>query len=197
MTSYSKKLSFMVPLTKEETAFAKRLLKACKSVVRRATWDANKTKLESIYKKVPADLRDHVRNIAPNPMCGIGIVASYEEADEDDEAGMWVRHDESANIEFLPLWLREIIRKFGRPDAIGFEWCCDCASPVLGAFGGGGCVVTKDGWNWLDTGDWVAAELSDPGGKHANNIASILRKLVVDPDLRNRLEERDQTIASD
>jgi excisionase family DNA binding protein len=164
-----KKLSFIVPLTKEESDFPQRLLHASNEVLEKASWNADRAELDAIYDNtdvVPADLRESIRRMDPRSFRETGILASYEETPKGEESGLWieetglwVRHDQSANVEFVASWLQEILIKFGHPVAIGFEWCWDCSRPVLTVYGGGACVVNKDGPTWFDSGDWVYREL--------------------------------------
>ena len=149
MTEYQAKLSFTLPLTEEQAAFAFRLLDACKTAI--LNWDGDPSTLNTIYDNnelVPADLVDHVKRIDPCSIGDPGIIVSYEEM-----GSLWIRHDRSANLPFLLAYLKEIMRAYEDVEPRGFEWCCDCSGPHVGAFGGGAAMVSKDDSVDLSTHD--------------------------------------------
>lgn len=192
-TMYTRKLNFMVPLTKQESEFAERLLRACEAVVEKTDRYADRSEWNAIYddvELVPIDLREHVRRIDPLRLGPAGIAVAYTDADrgsfltfrhghfiKDNRAGLLVRHDGAANVRFVEAWLRETIRKFGHLEAVGFEWCRDClTSSHVGAYGGGACIVTEERAHWLDTSDWVFERITDPEGTLRNEILPTLRQ---------------------
>ena len=73
---YTRKLNFMVPLTKQESEFAERLLRGCYGGGQKTDRYADRSEWNAIYddvELVPIDLREHVRRILP---CGLVLLAS-------------------------------------------------------------------------------------------------------------------------
>jgi hypothetical protein len=156
-----RQLCFIVELTKEESEFAERLLHALDAVSDAADARDDYAAIYAEPEIVPADLYEHVRRIDPMGFSP-NIVVEYV------NDGLWVLGGELglANPTIVAAWLREILRKFGRPEAVGFEWSDDCTSPHTKAFGGGACVVTKERTSWLDTREWMNEQLKNLGQKH-------------------------------
>lgn len=79
-----------------------------------------------------------------------------EESELDGSKQIWIYSDgDTANVEALADFLAIFLEKFRPDDIIWFEWANTCSKLVLGSFGGGACVVSKEGQKFFDTFDWA------------------------------------------
>jgi len=100
----------------------------------------------------------------------IGAIETQEEAGdyglsihaELDDDGVWICHDESADIEQLVEILQEwLAEPEGRPKFVGFEFAQVCSKPRLNEFGGGAVVVTATSSSWTNTSEWLRAKVAE------------------------------------
>jgi hypothetical protein len=150
MAEHRKKLSFHIPLKEDEAAKAVRFFDGCKMALdhcKHSSVDAN-----AIYENpetVPPDLVDQLKRIDPCRLGSPGFLVSYEKTGH-----LWIRHDESANLEFLTRYLSEVVQETGLQEW-GFEYSDDCSQPYVGAFGGGVMLITKQGMEHFRTYDML------------------------------------------
>lgn len=71
-----------------------------------------------------------------------------------DTPGIWFYTEETFNGDDLAELIHELICEFSLPP-FGFEWANTCSKPRLDAFGGGAVWITKDGFEWLSTNNWL------------------------------------------
>jgi len=71
-----------------------------------------------------------------------------------DTPGIWFVAEESFNPDDLAKLIHELLCEFSLPPC-GFEWANTCSKPQLGAFGGGAVWITKEGFEWLSTNNWL------------------------------------------
>jgi hypothetical protein len=138
MATYGIKTSFELPITKEAGVKAIRLLDACRAALdNRKAFSLDVNGIYDDPERVPPDLVEQVRRIDPCPLGNPGFIVSYEETGQ-----LWVRHEKSANLQFLIRYLQEVLQETGL-GVWGFEYSADCSEPYVGAFGGGAIVITE------------------------------------------------------
>ena len=74
-----------------------------------------------------------------------------------------IYHDESADLENVALLLQSYLRKFHPEKSIGFKWAYICDKPRPDEFGGGACVVSAEGCEWMTTDQWMDQALRQEG----------------------------------
>ena len=93
--------------------------------------------------------------------CGFGV--DYQRYGDH---GIILFSDESGNVEAVSLFLTEYLTAFSEiPDGIGFEWSGTCSKMRPDAFGGGACLVTRNGERYIDTSSWLSDEINELAGK--------------------------------
>lgn len=84
--------------------------------------------------------------------CGKSILPTYQ---IDLKApGIWFYTEETFDPPELAEILYEIICEFDLPP-FGFEWANTCSKPQLDAFGGGAVWITKYGFQFVSTNNWL------------------------------------------
>lgn len=116
--------SCLLPLTPEQTNYAKNLL----------------TQMEDDDTE-----RNHRRTTQRR------YVYFQHNAESD---GYWFHSDESGDPEQLALFIHHLIEKFDLPP-FGFDWAFTCSKPRIDEFGGGAVWITKEGFEWLSTSNWL------------------------------------------
>jgi hypothetical protein len=91
-----------------------------------------------------------------------GFLIDRAGLDGEDGDGVWIREDESGDIDFLSSLLHDwIMRGDHTPDAVGFEYANTCSSQRTDGFGGGAVIITEDGYDFINTGAWLAVNMKD------------------------------------
>lgn len=84
-----------------------------------------------------------------------------------DGKELWLHIDAEGNIEHAAKLVQEFFKKM-RPegdDIFTLTWSGTCSAPRAGEFGGGACVVTRKKIYWMNTWDWVSAQVKKLGTK--------------------------------
>lgn len=74
----------------------------------------------------------------------------------DDKTGIWFSGDEGTggNIDNIANFIHHLIEALDLPP-FGFEWANTCSKPRLESFGGGAVWITKEGFDWCSTNQWL------------------------------------------
>jgi hypothetical protein len=133
MADYFTRVSFIVPLDEERAKWANQLLVAL---------DQDECLCEAEYLDISRSLRDE-----DNDWTGV------ESKVVDD--GLWVIAEDNANVPVLMRWMQYLTQRFDINDTWGFEWAHDGTRPLLDAYGGGACAITKSKIETMTTCDWL------------------------------------------
>ena len=82
--------------------------------------------------------------------------------DGPETSVLWVRDDESGNVEAVAAFILRLAEEFDLSGLWGFEHSNTCSSPRLDAFGGGAHVIdlgARKVIGWVNTQTWLAAAL--------------------------------------
>lgn len=96
-----------------------------------------------------------------------GCLAKVETAkDPQVPAALWIRSDESAQINNLVSFLLVLVDTLQIDEPIGVEWASTCSKPRLDGFGGGAFVV-KRGCEprFMNSGLWLDQALEEINGE--------------------------------
>jgi hypothetical protein len=74
---------------------------------------------------------------------------------QDPDGGIWIRSDESVNLDHLAEIVQLFLKKFRPDDSWSMEWGCWASRPVLDGYGGGAMFITAEEQCWHNTGDWI------------------------------------------
>jgi hypothetical protein len=77
-----------------------------------------------------------------------------------EESSLWIRSDESANVEALADWL-EIVVSHMNWNPIYFTWSNTCSKKCTDSFDGGAVVITKDGQHWMNSDRWACEKIEE------------------------------------
>lgn len=93
-----------------------------------------------------------------------GTIA-YDFSENENGRYMWIHSDYGeGDVDAAIDWVQYFF-KHRRPDGeLGFCWANSCSKPRLGAFSGGGVVLTASKYEFINTDLWVSQHLK--GGKH-------------------------------
>jgi hypothetical protein len=72
-------------------------------------------------------------------------------------AWLWIRNDESVDIDALCARLQTIMRRFDVNGRWGFSWSQDCSAPRVDAYCGGACIISQTQIEEISTRDWLVA----------------------------------------
>ena len=72
-------------------------------------------------------------------------------------AWLWIRNDESVDIDALCARLQVIMRQFDVKGQWSFTWSQTCSAPRLDADCGGACIVSQVQIEEMSTHDWLIA----------------------------------------
>jgi len=94
-----------------------------------------------------------------DPECGIPAFSL-------DDGAIWIRDDGGeSSVDIAAAMAQWVLNQPGADDdPIAFEWSSGCTKPLLDAFGGGACVVTKDTMRFRYTGLVVGDLLDELAG---------------------------------
>ena len=68
-------------------------------------------------------------------------------------AWLWIRNDESVDIDALCARLQTIMRRFDVNGRWGFSWSQDCSAPRVDAYCGGACIISQTQIEEISTRD--------------------------------------------
>lgn len=74
---------------------------------------------------------------------------------ERQEAGIWIGHEESIDLEKAIAVAQILLRLDGSDEEVGFEWAYTCSAPRIGEFGGGCVLFTKSHAEWSSTAEML------------------------------------------
>lgn len=63
---------------------------------------------------------------------------------ERDQKGVWIHSEEVVELEYVSQLIKDVMEKFDVDRPVAFQWSDGSSKPLVGAFGGGACVITKD-----------------------------------------------------
>jgi len=96
--------------------------------------------------------------------------AEFEWAFEED--GLWIYATEYGNVDDVAAFVQDFLAEC-RPDGcFSLAWADTCSRPWIGEFGGGAIFVTKDGMEYLITGDWHEERRKD----HLSNLQRLFQR---------------------
>jgi len=78
------------------------------------------------------------------------------------EDRVWI-HSDDCNVDELAKRLSTIMENLDVRDAWCFEWCEGCRRPMPDSCGGGVCIITKNGFEFMTTSRWKFGRLSELG----------------------------------
>lgn len=68
---------------------------------------------------------------------------------------LWIRHDETADVDELMERLQAVMKHFDIVGPWGFMWSGDCSRPLIDAYGGGACAITQTDITSVNTHEWL------------------------------------------
>lgn len=77
------------------------------------------------------------------------------ELDLDQSKAAWFHSEDGGDIAVVADFVTEFIDKFRPNEIVVIEWADTCSKPVVGGFGGGAVVISKEGQEWLGTYAWA------------------------------------------
>lgn len=85
--------------------------------------------------------------------------------------GLWIKSDEAAfvQVELLAVIIQKALVEYDVDQIVSFEWAYDCPEDVPGCFGGGAVVVSKNSFNMIDTGRFVAETEKKTGERNQSD----------------------------
>lgn len=142
MTNYYTEVSTIVSLNKKQVKWALKLASALKE--------------DDTRDKEMRGLIDQFCDLFSGEWFDGGTIVEHSAG---DETGIWIRNDESCTPEHIAWYIQAILIKFNIEQPHVFEFGFTASRPIIGAFGGGACVVTKDETYWFNPTD-MANELA-------------------------------------
>ncbi len=91
----------------------------------------------------------------------IGFLA--EAGDPPDGAHLWLRSDESGDVEHVIAFALRVAEALDLQGIWGFRWALTCSGPKLDGFGGGAQVIdlgARRTVSWVDADDWMEAQIA-------------------------------------
>jgi hypothetical protein len=74
------------------------------------------------------------------------------------EDGVWLRSNESPNLEAVASLIHDFLKKFNRKDAVTITWASFCSKLRVDEQTGGGIFITAEGTSWFTPDDFFSAE---------------------------------------
>jgi hypothetical protein len=161
MADYYTNFSVVLPLTKEQQAYAFEIAKQAE---------------EHHTKELPTDfpkiLSDELEN--------------WVFETEITEHGLWL-HSQYGGQDAACVFIQHLLQKFIFAEGVTFEWSHDCSQPRTDAYGGGAAFVTADQIKTFTTQQWLLQVVGkrkhkfDPDslcctkcGKHSDAVESTI-----------------------
>ena len=129
MADYYTNFSVVLPLTKEQQAYAFEIAK-----------QAEEHHTKELPTDFPKALSDELENWV------------YET--EVTEKGIWL-HSQYGGQDAACVFIQHLLQKFKFAEGVTFEWSHDCSKPRTDAFGGGAAFVTTDQIKTFTTSEWL------------------------------------------
>ena len=82
-------------------------------------------------------------------------VACVEVTHDAKDGTVWVRSEESGDVEYAADLTQAFLRRFDLDRIVAFQLANTCSKPRLDAFGGGGVVVSRRNTDWFSTATFV------------------------------------------
>jgi len=102
---------------------------------------------------------DLFKSIASESGGTIGVATSIET--DGEQSYLWIRHDESADVEAVAHILQDWLVETGSDKALQFEWANTASKPRLDSYGGGAVHITAGNIDWMNTSMWLSAMRRD------------------------------------
>ena len=129
MADYYTNFSVVLPLTKQQQAYAYEIAK-----------QVEEHHTQELPTDFPKALNDELENWA------------FET--EITEQGLWL-HSQSGGQDAACVFIQHLLQKFKFAEGVMFEWSHDCSKPRTDAFGGGAAFVTTDQIKTFTTSEWL------------------------------------------
>lgn len=142
MASYYCYFSFIVPLPEPAIAWAIHLYDSMEKLLDGG--NVEDPELEVIAKSLLASMDRR-----------IGFLLDQEEG----KPHLWFHDEESGTPSYVAEFLQVVLEKFEINEPVGFCWSDDCDKPALDTFGGGAMIVTRQGFHWMNTYEWLAKSM--------------------------------------
>jgi hypothetical protein len=118
-------------------------------LVQGPTKESTKELLELFTKRDEASCED-------DDILSTGCIVQLDRDTYSDGPFVWITHDESANVEAIAEVLSEWLESpEDRPAFVAFEYAFTASRPLLDAFGGGACYVSRTEVKFTTTGQWI------------------------------------------
>lgn len=75
--------------------------------------------------------------------------------------------EESGNVECLAEFVLAFVVKFRPDEIVEIEWAETCSRTRAGEFGGGACVVSREGIEWMATSTWASRKVKEVRDRRA------------------------------
>ena len=131
MADYYTNFSVVLPLTKQQQAYAFEIAKQV---------EEHRLQDQELPTDFPKVLSDELENWA------------FET--EITEKGLWL-HSQSGGQDAACVFIQHLLQRFKFAEGVKFEWSHDCSKPRTDAFGGGAALVTKDEIKSFTTQQWL------------------------------------------
>ena len=79
---------------------------------------------------------------------------------EEGKPHLWFHDEESGTPSHAAEFLQVVLEKFEIDEPVGFCWSDDCDKPALDTFGGGAMIVTRQGFHWMNTYEWLSKSMA-------------------------------------
>lgn len=142
MASYYCYFSFIVPLPEPASAWAIHLYDSMEKLLDGG--NVEDPELEVIAKSLLASMDRRI---------------GFQLDQEEGKPHLWFHDEESGTPSHAAEFLQVILEKFEIDEPVGFCWSDDCDKPALDTFGGGAMIVTRQGFHWMNTYEWLAKSL--------------------------------------
>ena len=130
MADYFTNFSVVLPLTKEQQAYAFEIAK-----------QAEEHQTQELPTDFPACLNEEIEN--------------WTFETEASDKGIWL-HSQYGGQDAAGVFIQHLLQKFAFAGGVAFEWSHDCSKPLTDAFGGGAAFITANEIETMTTQEWLA-----------------------------------------
>jgi len=107
----------------------------------------------------PSDINDEIIAVATEHHYNFdGMYTPYYCSEKE---GVWIRSDESIDVDLMIVVIQAYLRKFHPNSFMGFQWAGTCSKPRLDEFGGGAVYISADDFEAYTTGGWLWDQFKD------------------------------------
>ena len=131
MADYFTNFSVVLPLTKEQQAYAVELAKQA---------DCHRCDETPLPADFPEELKDETE--------------SWTFETEAGSDGLWL-HSQYGGQESACAFIQHLLQKYEFAPAVAFEWSHDCTKPRTDAYGGGAAFVTSSEIETFSKSEWL------------------------------------------